>query len=96
MDFCYAYYTTEYWKGCYLGIIHPHGSAKAWDIPVEVKQFKLLPPHFNSRPAGRPKKRRILSQGEVPSGRKCSRCGKEGHNRKTCDDPVPLSQRSSR
>ena len=27
--FCWSYY---------LGVIHPHGSAKAWDIPVEVEQ----------------------------------------------------------
>jgi len=42
-----------------------------------------------SRKCGRPKKKRIPSQGETDRATtqtKCSRCGELGHNRRTCRD----------
>ena len=49
----------------------------------------ILPPPFKKRKAGRQRKKRIRkrsrfsSNGEM-TNRKCSRCGKLGHNVRTC------------
>ena len=52
---------------------------------------KATLPSINVKPAGRPKKRRIRSRGDtaagggvVPRPQKCTRCGSDGHNSRTC------------
>src|SRR5579859_7764782 len=49
----------------------------------------MLPPDTR-RPAGRPKKRRIRNaiENEKQKILRCSRCTAEGHNRRTCKEPV--------
>ncbi|KAF2604649.1 hypothetical protein F2Q70_00027265 [Brassica cretica] len=52
----------------------------------------LLPPAVR-RPPGRPRKVRILSRGEYKKGgnsssRKCKRCGRSGHNKASCRNPI--------
>ncbi|RYE21854.1 MAG: hypothetical protein EOP45_09050 [Sphingobacteriaceae bacterium] len=86
------YYTAEYWRASYAGVHHPHGNIQTWIIPPEVANFVIQPPTHRARAAGRPKKRRIPSQGEEPIRRKCSRCGEVGHNRTTCSSQFPLSE----
>ena len=94
-SYCAEYYTTEYWKLAYAGVIHPQGSESSWTFPNEIKQIKVNPPNFLGRPAGRPKKRRIPSLGESDAPlRKCSRCGGVGHNRATCRNPIPPEMRA--
>lgn len=54
--------------------------------PDEVTQFRvILPPDYHQT-RGRPKRRRIPSQGEVvPRKMKCGQCGQvSNHNKKTC------------
>ncbi|CAH9114478.1 unnamed protein product [Cuscuta europaea] len=57
------------------------------------KQITCIPPSCESRPPGRPKKRRIPSTGEHVRSQKCTRCLMVGHNRKTCRNPIPLHMR---
>ena len=85
------YYTTEYWRSCYAGVIHPIGSEESWNFPEEVTQKIVNPPHVAARAAGRPKKKRIPSQWEGDEDRrnKCSRYGGVGHNRATCRNAIP-------
>ena len=48
----------------------------------------VLPP-TTRRPVGRPKKRRIRSNGELPlRSFKCSHCGGIGHSRRTCREAI--------
>ncbi|RYE20793.1 MAG: hypothetical protein EOP45_10500 [Sphingobacteriaceae bacterium] len=85
------FYSTEYLRATYAGVHHPHGDISSWNIPPEVENIKVLPPQHKARAAGRPKKRRIPSQGEDIIRRKCTRCGQIGHNRQTCNSATPLS-----
>ncbi|KAL7177732.1 hypothetical protein ACSBR2_030991 [Camellia fascicularis] len=73
-------------RATYSGTIYP--------IPtVERPMFNpaecLIAPLTAKRPPGRPKRKRILSKGEVVQHIRCGRCGKVGnHNRKTCKEPL--------
>ena len=54
-----------------------------------VADKTILPPPFKKRKAGRQRKKRIRKRSRVStdgeiSNRKCSRCGKLGHNVRTC------------
>ncbi|XP_013688880.2 uncharacterized protein LOC106392617 [Brassica napus] len=87
-------YTTASWRSAYEESINPISVPEdAWKLPSHVEKSKMLPPE-SIRAAGRRKKRRYetaedkirSSQGTQRSTvRKCSRCGIEGHNRRTCD-----------
>ncbi|KAL1192056.1 hypothetical protein V5N11_029955 [Cardamine amara subsp. amara] len=87
-------YTTTAWRSLYEESINPIGvPEEEWRVPEHVKAAKVIAPHTKRQP-GRPKKRRHetvedkirSSQGsQAPKRHKCSRCGKEGHNRTTCD-----------
>ncbi|XP_048596168.1 uncharacterized protein LOC125607227 [Brassica napus] len=90
-------YTTASWRTAYEESINPIGVPEdAWTVPSHVEQTKVLPPE-SRRAAGRRKKRRYetaedkirSSQGNQGSkGRKCSRCGIRGHDRRTCDRAI--------
>ncbi|XP_055810254.1 uncharacterized protein LOC129880305 [Solanum dulcamara] len=59
---------------------------KDWSIPKEILEEIILPPRYKRMP-GRPKKGRKKYSSEKirTSINSCSRCGHEGHNRKTCN-----------
>ncbi|XP_022155207.1 uncharacterized protein LOC111022347 [Momordica charantia] len=78
-----SYYSNNYLSSTYSGSIHPLGHQSSWNIPEDVKIIKMLLPNVK-RPAGRPKKLRIPSALEFKKRVKCSRCGRYGHNRKSC------------
>ncbi|XP_024010927.1 uncharacterized protein LOC112086250 [Eutrema salsugineum] len=85
------HYTTQYRKLAYSKVIMPvpdmdHLAPR----PDDIGGGKLAPPAVR-RPPGRPRKQRILSQGEFKrvSRRKCTRCRGRGHNRSTCKTPLP-------
>ncbi|KAF2565266.1 hypothetical protein F2Q68_00024555 [Brassica cretica] len=90
-------YTTASWRSAYEESINPISVPKdAWKVPSHVEKSKILPPE-SRRAAGRRKKRRYetaedkicSSQGTQGSKvQKCSRCGIEGHNRRTCDRAI--------
>ncbi|KAF4359454.1 hypothetical protein F8388_001498 [Cannabis sativa] len=48
---------------------------------------RIVWPPKSRKPAGRPRKKRIRSKGEPKVVLKCTRCGKVGHNRRTCNNP---------
>ncbi|KAL7184881.1 hypothetical protein ACSBR2_026932 [Camellia fascicularis] len=56
--------------------------------PFNPDDFVIQPPSVK-RPPGRPKKKRILSQGEEVQQIRCGRCQRMGnHNRTTCKEPI--------
>ncbi|GMN58186.1 hypothetical protein TIFTF001_027275 [Ficus carica] len=69
--------------------VHPIGSAEGWDVPEEVRSQIVNLPSTKLGP-GRPRVRRILSQGEEHEPIRCGRCNGYGHNRQTCTNSVPL------
>ncbi|VFQ76165.1 unnamed protein product [Cuscuta campestris] len=91
-DYVSSFYTTTAWRATYSGIIHPIPSKESWVVPDEVAEVVCLPPSCDKRPPRRPKKRRIPSKGEHAKRQSCSRCKSQGHNRKTCTNPIYLSR----
>ncbi|XP_010481071.1 PREDICTED: uncharacterized protein LOC104759891 [Camelina sativa] len=81
------------WTNKYKGIIMPVPNEKDMVVPETCTEVDVNPPN-TKRGGGRPRKKRIPSQGEGHHGkqkggkqkkiRKCGRCFKVGHNRKTC------------
>ena len=76
----------------YAGAIFPVPDPDEWTVPEDIRNMIVLPPPWRLQ-AGRPRKKRIPSAGEI-SGRvlKCSHCGQKGHYRQNCRNPHP-SQR---
>ncbi|GMN69703.1 hypothetical protein TIFTF001_038749 [Ficus carica] len=72
--------------------VHSIGNAEGWDVPEEARSQIANPPNTKRGP-GRPRVRRILSQGEEHEPIRCSRCNGYGHNRQTCTNSVPLRVR---
>ena len=91
-NYCSDYYTKDFLYACYAHVVHPIGSAEGWDVSEEVRSVIVHPPKPKRRP-GRPRVRRILSQGEEPDPIRCGRCNSYGHNRQTCTNSVPLRVR---
>ena len=81
------YYYARTLCAAYAESIYPVGDIVQWDICLEVKNRIVLPPVLRRRSAGRPRKNRILSQGEDKIRYKCSRCHQLGHNRAKCKEP---------
>lgn len=62
-----------------------------WKPAVVVNDDTILPP-LSRKPPGRPRKKRIRSNGENTRPLKCSRCGKIArHNKKTCTEDLRIS-----
>ncbi|KAA0046064.1 hypothetical protein E6C27_scaffold1096G00160 [Cucumis melo var. makuwa] len=79
--FVSQYYYATVLSATYGGLVRPIGNHTDWSV-VGVND-NILPPVFR-RPAGRPRKRRIPSIGEVSKSSKCSRCKRASHNIRTC------------
>ncbi|KAM3321072.1 hypothetical protein P3S67_008274 [Capsicum chacoense] len=58
---------------------------KDWNISCFVDDEEVLLPKYR-KPPGRPKKRRHLKSSESLSSNSyyCGKCGRVGHNRRTC------------
>ncbi|XP_050207784.1 uncharacterized protein LOC126657177 [Mercurialis annua] len=82
-DFCSRYYMKEAMLATYSEMVFPIEKQDEWIIPQEVKDMIVLPPQHKTK-SGRPKKQRFASPWENLKNAKCNRCGKKGHNRKTC------------
>ncbi|KAM3326333.1 hypothetical protein P3S67_001459 [Capsicum chacoense] len=65
--------------------IVPMLDKKEWNVPYFVDDEEVLPPTYR-RPPGRPKKGRHLKSSESLSSNSncCRKCGRAGHNRRTC------------
>lgn len=65
------------------------------DTSSESEDDSVLPPSTR-RPLGRPKKHRIRGEHDEmkrPKRKfKCSRCGENGHSRKTCHEPINVAE----
>lgn len=59
------------------------------DLNDDLGNNAMLPPDTR-RPAGRPKKKRVRNaiENEKQKILHCTRCTGEGHNRRTCKEPV--------
>ncbi|GMN60452.1 hypothetical protein TIFTF001_029541 [Ficus carica] len=91
-NYCSNYYTKDYLYSCYADVVHPIGSAEAWDVSEEVS-LQIVNPPTTKRGLGRPRVRRIPSQGEEHEPIRCGRCNGYRHNRQTCTNSVPLRKR---
>ncbi|CAN7018977.1 unnamed protein product [Brassica rapa subsp. trilocularis] len=84
------YYHVPTWRESFAGKIYPVPSVGGLEIGSGTTT-DLLPPEVR-RPPGRPRKIRILSRGEFKSGqsstRRCRRCGRTGHNKASCRNPI--------
>ncbi|XP_022883905.1 uncharacterized protein LOC111400751 [Olea europaea var. sylvestris] len=86
-ELCSRYYSSDYWKGAYSETIYPVPREVDWVVPSLITCTPIFPPLVR-RPPGRPPIRRKRSRYEYAwSTRKCTRCGRVGHNRTTCSNP---------
>ncbi|XP_022875818.1 uncharacterized protein LOC111394300 [Olea europaea var. sylvestris] len=82
-DLCSPHYTSEYWRGAYMEVIYPVTREVDWVVPNEILGTHILPLTVR-RPPGRPPPRRKRARYESTTQlRKCTRCGRLGHNRTT-------------
>ncbi|XP_077215628.1 uncharacterized protein LOC143850247 [Tasmannia lanceolata] len=84
-DYCHKWFRIEMYRETYSEVLHPTVDHTQWEVPPEPLNI-VLPP-IAKRPPGRPRTRR--SDRELQSGvhRKCTICGKLGHNKRTCREP---------
>ncbi|KAL1218046.1 hypothetical protein V5N11_017201 [Cardamine amara subsp. amara] len=90
-----VFYSTDYWRKAYSGIVMPVPDVGEIDVSIELINSELLRPQA-SQGADRPKKRRIPSVGETVRYKKprngryrCGRCFETCHNRATCNFGIP-------
>ncbi|XP_062020985.1 uncharacterized protein LOC133737456 [Rosa rugosa] len=86
---CSQFYTANALMLAYAEPIWPVGNKSEWDVAEDVQNKIVLPPIRQVVP-GRRKAVRIPSVGEDAIRKKCTRCGEGGHNRATCQNPIPL------
>ncbi|XP_059289255.1 uncharacterized protein LOC132042744 [Lycium ferocissimum] len=87
-DYCSAYYSNKNFKDTYAIPVEPLPCESTWEIPFDVLEQIVLPPD-SKRPPGRPSLKRMKPFYEVKFKREkmtCSKCGIEGHNKKTCSN----------
>ncbi|KAM6584021.1 hypothetical protein CsatB_011023 [Cannabis sativa] len=101
ISFVDAYYSKQAYEKTYAEIIKGTNGPESWPNP---RTHPLQPPLVKKRP-GRPKKARNREAGEVPASNKvrkfgtiihCKKCGKPGHNSKTCGKPNSKVTKKSR
>ena len=79
-SYIYEYYHSRTLFSTYKRCAQPVGVHSNWRVVDD--EIIALPP-IMKRQAGRPKKQRILSIGELKNSSKCSRCNRKGHNSRT-------------
>ncbi|KAL1198736.1 hypothetical protein V5N11_002997 [Cardamine amara subsp. amara] len=89
-----SWYKTSTWASTYQGVINPEMDSNEIEIPAEVMERQLIPPH-TKRPSGRPREMRIPSTVEFGKKKtwqvkvnRCSRCKRTRHNRVRCGNPI--------
>ncbi|XP_060974518.1 uncharacterized protein LOC133039630 [Cannabis sativa] len=82
--YCSDYYKKKKnWLATYSGTVYPIGHQSEWEVPEEVKNIIVLPPHEIIK-SGKPKTLRRKAGWEKDQHNKCSKCGELGHNKRTC------------
>ncbi|PWA51221.1 transposase, MuDR, MULE transposase domain protein [Artemisia annua] len=77
------WFKKEKYQATYAESIQFVGNFKELEYPNHI--HPVTPPYMNNPQPGRPKNtNRILSQGEEPTQRHCSRCNEVGHTRLHC------------
>ncbi|KAM1030583.1 hypothetical protein TB1_033782 [Malus domestica] len=85
-DYIEDYFTADYYKSSYSFPIEPIPDIHQPPLHI-VKEFIIKPP-VTRKQAGRPKVKRIKSNGEESRPMKCGRCKKlRHHNKNTCSAP---------
>ncbi|PWA85223.1 phospholipase-like protein [Artemisia annua] len=78
------WFKKEKYQATYAESIQFVGNYKEWEYPDHI--HPVTPPIMNNPQPGHPKNTdRILSQGEEPTRRHCSRCNEVGHTRLRCN-----------
>ncbi|XP_019097426.1 PREDICTED: uncharacterized protein LOC104772544 [Camelina sativa] len=87
-------YTITAWRSHYEETINPISvPEEEWRVPQHVEDTKVRPPETRRHPGRRRKRRYESAEENIKSSQnsqgskrhKCRRCGKEGHNKTTCD-----------
>ncbi|KAM3343744.1 hypothetical protein P3S68_025834 [Capsicum galapagoense] len=84
--YCSELYRSQTIVKTYELPIVPMQDKKDWNVPDFIDDEEVLSSKYR-RPPGRPKKGRHLKSSESLSSNsnRCNKCGRVGHNRRTCD-----------
>ena len=83
LQYVQDWFKKEKYQATYAESIQFVGNYKEWEYPDHI--HPVIPPYMDNPQPGRPKNtNRILSQGEEPTQRHCSRCNEVGHSRLRC------------
>ncbi|XP_060183431.1 uncharacterized protein LOC132613426 [Lycium barbarum] len=75
--------------------VNPLPDETEWNVPKSILDEFVMPPIYK-RPPGRPKNKRDKPLQELMIGKRrnsCGKCGRLGHNRRSCDNP-PLNKKN--
>ncbi|GJU66871.1 transposase, MuDR, MULE transposase domain protein [Tanacetum coccineum] len=100
VQFVADWFKKDKYQGTYMESIHFVGNMQEWEFSSHI--IPSIPPRMDKPQPDRPKnKNRILSQGEEPRVRHCSRCYQAGHKRDQCsksffpEPPVNICSRDN-
>ncbi|GKB71848.1 transposase, MuDR [Tanacetum coccineum] len=86
--YCDLYFTIEKFKDAYAFGVATMPGKDQW-VRLETGE-KIYPPIIK-RPAGRPRKNRIVPADETKKRHRCKQCGQLGHRQKSCKNPPAQS-----
>ena len=78
------YFTIQKFKDAYAFEVATMPGRDQW---MHLETVEMMHPPVFKRPAGRPRKNRIVPADESKKRRKCKKCGGLGHLQKTCKNP---------
>ena len=83
MDFIPQYYTQKGYVATYSMDVNPIEHEGDWVLPPEAQ---LIHPPIHKVQAGRPKLKRYRAKSETfhPYHQRCGKCGRAGHNKRSC------------
>ncbi|XP_022858473.1 uncharacterized protein LOC111379345 [Olea europaea var. sylvestris] len=90
-EYCSYYYISEAYKNTYQETIFSIENLAEWIVPNDVHDIVVIA-HNQKYSCGWLIGKRFRPAYEENITVKCGRCGEGGHNRRTCNSLVPLSQ----
>ncbi|XP_059316210.1 uncharacterized protein LOC132067097 [Lycium ferocissimum] len=89
-DYSSPYYRVENYIIAYCEEMNPVPSEESWEVPMEILEREIPPPHVDPSKPGRrrTKRRRGIGESLATRKNKCSICKTTGHKKTTCPNRI--------